>query len=61
MNTSAKDLFDPSMMKVHKIQPEDVVVAIDGKDIDLKLLNHNEIGSEHHDFRFFYLRRNSKR
>lgn len=61
MDTSAKDIFDAPLMKAHKVQPEDCVVAIDGKDVDLKLLNHNEVGSDHNDFRFFYLRRNAKR
>jgi hypothetical protein len=61
MDIKASDAFDISFMKNHKVNPDDMLVVIDGKDIDLTLLNHNEVGSAHHDFRFFYLRRSSKR
>lgn len=55
----AVDLFKPSIQRNHNIFNNDIVVAIDGKDVDLNLLRHNEVGSKCLNFRFFYLRRST--
>jgi len=61
MTKPASSFFDAVFIRAHKINPKDLVVAINGCDINLELLNHRELGSMCKQFRFYYLRRAGKK